>query len=504
MLRDMVVSRLLGTSHSADALYIAYRIPNLLRRLTAEGAVSAAFIPVFTAELDQGGKRSAVRVANTCFTLSTLFLTVLIIIGIIFSREIVELYAVGFRFTPGKIDLAVLLNRIMFPYMVLISVAALGMGILNSLHIFAPSAAGPILLNLAVISSAYIFSPYLEEPALGVAIGVVIGGICQVAIQLPALWKNGFYFRWDMNWQHPAIKKMGRLLVPGLFGIGITQINVFIDSAFGSLVGEGAVTALYLSDRVMDFIMGVYTLALATAILPTISRLAREEDWKEFSRTFFFSMRLVAFLTIPATLGLILLRYPIVRILFERGRFDSQSTQLTALPLFCFSLGLAAFSALKMVIPAFYAKQDTRTPVLSALVALIVNFAANWLLLKPLGAGGPALATSIAAYINFSILYFILRRHLSPTDEIYFLKSTAKFLLASVPMTFWLYFAGESSIWLSGSSIIRMVALAGAMILSCGLYFGLAVLLRCPEIQELGHFLFQAKSSTAESGDGSL
>ncbi len=489
MLRDMVVSRLLGTSHAADALYIAYRIPNLLRRLTAEGAVSAAFIPVFTSELDSRGKSSAVRVANTCFTLATFSLTLVVILGVIFSREVLGLYALGFRVTEGKIDLAVLLNRIMFPYMVLISISALGMGVLNSMQIFAPSAAGPILLNLSIIACAYGFSPYLQEPAIGVAVGVVLGGLCQVLIQLPALHKNGFHFRLDWDWRQPAIRRMGRLLLPGLFGIGITQINVFIDSAFGSLVGEGAVSALYLSDRVMEFIMGVYTLALATAILPTISRLARQEDWKEFSRTFFFGMRLMAFLTIPATLGLILLRFPIIRVLFERGRFDHNSTSLTALPLLCFSIGLGAFSGLKIVTPAFYARQDTRTPVFSALLALLINFVANWLLLKPMGAGGPALATSIAAYVNFFTLYMLLRSHLSRTDEKHFLLSLGKFLLASVPLAAILYLSAGSSFWVSSPLLLRIPALGCLVAGGALLYFALAFLLRCPEIGELRHLL---------------
>lgn len=499
LIRDMVISTLLGTSHSADALFIAYRIPNLLRRLTADGAVTAAFIPVFTEEMDKNGREKAMRIAGSFFYLISLLLAVAAVAGIVFSREILSVYALGFRETAGKIELAVLLNRIMFPYMILISASALAMGILNSLHIFAPSAAGPILLNLATIACAFTLTPFFQEKAVPIAIGVVAGGILQVIIQIPALVRSGFSFWPRGEWRHPAIRKMSALMLPGLFGTGITQINVFIDSSFGSLLGEGAVAALYTSDRLMEFIQGVYTVALATALVPALSRLATQKDDREFGRTLFFGMRLVTFLALPATMGLIFLGRPIVQVLFERGRFDRQSTELTAFPLACFAVGLMAFAALKIITPAFYALRDTRTPVLAALVALVVNLVSNCLLLSPLGVGGPAMSTSIAALVQFLILYLMLRRQLPTGDEKVFFLHMGKFLSASLPMLAWLLFCSQDKFWVVQSQTLRFLWLCLCILGAIALYLGSAHLLRCPEISELRHFSPFGKSLFGEN-----
>jgi putative peptidoglycan lipid II flippase len=361
-IRDSRIAFLLGAGTAADAYTTAYRIPNLLRRLVGEGAVSAAFIPVFSRYLVEKKEKDAWEFANTMLTAITIFLTAVTLAGILLSPLIVRLFAFGFVDTPGKLDLTTVLNRIMFPYVFFISLSALAMGILNSKHRFGAPAFAPIVLNLTMIAFSFLGSLF-GDITRTLAVGVVAGGFLQLAIQIPALLESGWRVRLRFNFNHPGVRSVAKLMVPVVFGVGIVQVNVLVDTQFASKLDEGSVTAIYYADRVMELVLGGYAVAVSTVILPLLSRQAALREMEELKTTLNFATRLILFITFPATVGLILLRREIIEVLFEHGNFDAASTTLTAWALPFFALGLSAFAMVKIIVPAFYALQDTRTPV---------------------------------------------------------------------------------------------------------------------------------------------
>src|SRR2546427_1705252 len=409
-IRDSRVAFLLGAGTAADAYTTAYRIPNLIRRLVAEGAVSAAFIPVFTRYLAEKREKDAWEFANTMFTVITIFMTAFTVMGVFFSLLLVRLFASGFGDTPGKLELTAALNRIMFPYIFLISISAFAMGILNSFHRFGAPAFSPVVLNLTMITFSFLGGLF-GDVTRTLALGVVIGGLMQLAIQLPPLLRSGWKLRLKLDFSHPGVRTVAKLMVPVIFGVGIVQINVLVDTQFASYLEEGSVTAIYIADRVMELVLGGYAVDVSTVILPLLSRQAALRQMNELKTTLNFAARIILFITLPATVGLIILRQEIIEVLFQHGDFNATSTALTAWALPFFALGLSAFSMVKIIVPAFYALQDTRTPVKIALVAMFLNIALNFLFIRPLENGGPALATSASAFFNsFSLLAVLYQR----------------------------------------------------------------------------------------------
>jgi putative peptidoglycan lipid II flippase len=300
--RDYRVAFLLGAGTANDAYTIAYRIPNLLRRLVGEGAVSAAFIPLFSRYLAEEKRKEAWEFANAMLTLATVFLAALTILGIIFSPLIVNLFASGFSGTPGKMELTSTLNRIMFPYIFLISLSALTMGVLNSLQQFAAPAFAPVLLNLAVIVFSFL-GGYFGDITYALAAGVVAGGVLQLAVQIPPLLKSGWRVRLKLDLSHPGVRRVTKLLGPVMFGVGIVQVNMLVDSQFASYLEEGSVTSIYIADRVMELVLGSYAVAVSTVILPLLSRQAVERRLDEMKATLNFATRVILFITIPSTVG---------------------------------------------------------------------------------------------------------------------------------------------------------------------------------------------------------
>ncbi len=411
--RDILIAKFFGSGMSADAFFVAFRIPNLLRRLFAEGSFSVSFIPVFSEYLQNRSKEEAFLLARVVLTFLVLILTVIIILGIIFSPLIVRIIAPGFGGMGEKYALTVLLTRIMFPYIFLVSVFALFMGILNSLRHFAAPAMAPIFLNLSMIAALLFLSPYIRTPTVGLAIGVIVGGILQLALQIPFLMGKGLSFAPKWNLGHPALKKIGILMLPTIFGSAIYQINQLVGTLLASLLREGSVSYLYYADRLVQFPLGVFAIAISTAVLPSLSREAAEGDLVRLKGTLSHALRLTMFITIPAMVGLIILREPIIRLLFERGAFDSFTTIMTARALLYYSLGLWAFAALRVFVSAFYSLQDTKTPVKVAVVAMIVNIIFSVILMRtPLEHGGLALALSLASTLQLFMLIFLLRKRL--------------------------------------------------------------------------------------------
>jgi putative peptidoglycan lipid II flippase len=372
LFRDILQAKFMGTSHSMDAFSMGYLIPNLLRRLTAEGAMTAAFIPVFTQMKKEKSKEEVWKFANAFFYDMTLIMAVLMVLGLIFAPLIVKIIAPGYGEIPGKWELTAILTRIMFPYIFLISLAALAMAILNSFHKFFVPAFTPVLFNLAIITAALVFAQKAEEPAFVFAVGVVIGGVLQLAIQIPFLWRNGMRFKFGLSFTHPAVRKVGKLMVPGLFGAGIIQINYAISRVLASYLEEGSVSSLYFGSRVQELTLGLFAIGLSIALLPTFSEQALRKDISGMKRTLVFSFKFIFFITFPAMVGLLVLNRPIIQVVLERGLFGSQSTDMTSQCLFYFAFGLPFISGVKILAPAFYSFKDIKTPVIVAFFFFIV------------------------------------------------------------------------------------------------------------------------------------
>ena len=428
-IRDMVMAFFFGASNVTDAFFVAFTIPNLLRRLFAEGTMTVSFVPVFTDYLTNRGEEEAHRVAAITMTALMLALFVVVFLGIVFAPQINFIVAPGFKQDVDKWDLTVLLTRIMFPYIFFISLAALAMGVLNSLrHFFAPAAA-PMLLNIAMISAMYLISPFLSKPIVGLAYGVIIGGLLQLLFQIPFLVRRGMIPRLDFNFSHPAVKTIVRLMVPAVFGASIYQINIVVIRLLASYLPEGSISYLYYADRLEQLPVGIFAVALGTAILPSMSKMAAQNRHDELKETLVHSLSLTLYITLPATAGLIVLREPIFSLLFYRGEFDYQSVILSASALLFFSIGLPAVSAVRVIANAFYAQKDTRTPVEIGVVSIIVNILLSIILIIPMRQNGLALAVSLAACVNFFFLMFTFRVRMGRLGLKALLISTAKISL---------------------------------------------------------------------------
>jgi len=411
-IRDVVVAWFFGAGMASDAFFVAFRIPNLLRRLLAEGSLSIAFIPVFTDHLTRNGKADAFLLARAALRLISVLLAVTAVLGILLSPLIIRIVGIGFADSPEKLALTVTLTRIMFPYIFFIGLVALCMGILNVLGHFAAPALAPVLLNIAMIGSVLLISPHLEEPVIGLAVGVLIGGALQLILQVPFLINKGLRFWQKAGFYHPGLKQVGVLMLPTVFGTAVYQINILVGTMLATLLEGGSVSYLYYADRLVEFPLGIFAIATATAVLPSLSRQAAARDFEALRTTFAYSMNLVLYITIPAMVGLIVLREPIVALLFQRGAFDAMTVRMTAVALLYYAVGLWAFSAVRIVVSTFYALQDTRTPVRMAAVSVVANIVLSVILMQGLQHGGLALATSLASMVNLALLLKALRNRL--------------------------------------------------------------------------------------------
>jgi putative peptidoglycan lipid II flippase len=480
-IRDAVIAWYFGAGFSSDAFIAAFRIPNLLRRLFAEGSLSSAFIPVFTQYMVRRGRPEAFILARSAFMLLSVVLLLIVIGGIFLSPGIVCLVAPGF--VSAKFELTVHLTRLMFPYIFFVGLAALCMGILNVLGHFAAPAFAPVLLNIAIIGSVLFIAPVLSVPAAGLAIGVLIGGVLQLAVQFPVLWRKGFRLWQKTPWLHPGLKQVGTLMPPVILGGAVYQINIVVGTVLGSLMAEGSVSYLYFADRLVQFPLGVFAIAAATAVLPSLSRQAAMEDYEGLKDTFGHALKLVFFISIPAMLGLIVLREPIVALLFQRGEFNDLATRLTARALLYYSIGLWAFSAVRIVAATFFAMQDTRTPVKMAAISILANIVLSVVLMKPLAHGGLALATSLASMLNLALLVQALRSKLGALGWRSIAQSFCRTLMGSVAMGAVVWAVGlgilpEQNISLTG----LLGGVAGCIAVGVCAYAGFAYALKSPEL----------------------
>jgi len=484
--RDMVIAKYMGAGLTADAFFVAFRIPNLLRRLFAEGALSAAFIPTFVETLQKNGTAEADRLARVAFTFSAIVLALVTALGIVFSPWIVRIIAPGFFQDPDKFALTVSLNRIMFPYIFFISLVALASGVLNSMGRFAAPAAAPLLLNISMIASVAVFCTFLNvSPPFALAWSVVAAGILQLVLQLPFMANLGITLRPAFNFRYPPLLSIGRLFVPAAFGGAVYQINVMIGTILASMLQPGGVSWLYYADRLVELPLGMFAVALGTAVLPSMSRQAGNGDMAALNQSLSFSLRLTAFFTIPASLALIVLREPIVAVLFQRGRFTAFDTQQTAYALLWYTAGLWAFSGLKVVTQAFFSLKDTKTPVKISVVAVVVNLVGGLLLMGPMEQGGLALATSLAAAMNFLILFVLLIRRLEIFPLADFVTSLGKITAASASMCVPLLYGQLYGEWGKGFTSLNLVVLTACIAAGLIIFAAVAYLLRCRELLAL-------------------
>ncbi len=413
-IRDMVLAHSFGAGMGADAFFVAFKLPNFLRRLFAEGAFNTAFIPVFSDYVVRGDPPSTREAAQAVFTMLTTILLVVVLLGQLFMPFVVYIAAPGFADQPDKFQLTIELTRVTFPYILFISLVALAGGILNSFHHFALPAVNPLLLNLSLIFGALVLAPHLEQPIMGLAIGVFLGGAVQLALLLPALTRIGIPLRFHRRFlsrtnRHPAIQRVFTLMGPSVLGVSVAQINLLVDLFIASWLPVGSISYLYYADRLVEFPLGLIGIAMGTAILPSFSARVAHNDLDGLRHDLDFALRLVLLINIPATAGLVVLREPILALLFERGAFDPETTRLTAQALLAYGLGLSAFSAIKVAAPVFYALKDTRTPVRIAVVCMISNIVISLLLISSLRHAGLALSTTLSAFLNAGLLFYHLR-----------------------------------------------------------------------------------------------
>jgi len=491
--RDMLQAKFLGTGKGMDSFIIASLIPNLLRRLTAEGAMTAAFIPVFAQEKKDSSRDELWKFANMFFFDLTLILAVLTVLGIVFAPILVKVIAPGYGRVPGKWELTIVLTKIMFPYIFLISLAALAMAILNSFKKFVVPAFTPVLFNLSIITAALLFAENIGEPAYVFALGVVVGGVLQLAIQIPFLRRQGMTFKFGLSFTHPAVKKVAKLMIPGIFGAGIYQINMLISRMIATSLEDGSVSSLYYASRIEELTLGLFAIALSIALFPTLSDLAARKDIEGMKKTLKYSFKLIFLVTFPAMAGLLVLNQPIIQVLFQRGAFDAQSTAMSSWCLLFFAFGLPFISGTKILAPMFFSLKDTKTPVIVAFFVMISYIGFSLILMGPLRAGGIALALSISSLINFVMLFYLLEKKLGKIEKKDLFISALKSALSAVVMggALWIFierFDFKKLVFIEQISVV-LAAILGGMII----YLIMNLLFKHEDLKNIKHAFSKEK-----------
>lgn len=494
--RDIVLTRLFGANWMMDAFFIANRIPNMLRRFFAEGALSQAFIPVLGEVRSQHGDEAVRRLsAKVAGTLGAI-VGVIAIFGVIAAPLIILVVAPGFAKDEATYSLASLMLRFTFPYILFISLTSVCASLLNTYDRFAAPAFTPVFLNISLILFAFLVAPLVEPPALALAMGVFVGGLVQLLFQIPFILRARLLGRPRWAWRDSDVQKIVTLMLPAILGSSVAQINLIINSIFATLLGEKRVTWLQYSDRLMEFPLGVFGIALATVMLPSLTRSFSNNDSRAFSATLDWSLRLVLLFALPATVGLAILAGPLIATLFFGGEFTRFDVMMARASLWAFAGGLMAFIAIKILAPGYFARQDTRTPVKAALIAMLVNLIGNGVFVGLLmyfdvaaTHAGLALSTTVAAFVNVSLLWRGLRRqgvvHLLPGWLPFLIRLT----LANAVLVVGLLLASpELDWWLASETLGRVVRMAGLVIGGALVYFAaLAMMGMRPHHLRLSH-----------------
>ncbi len=488
--RETVLAALFGAGREMDAFNVAFRVPNLLRDLFAEGAMTAAFVPTFTRNLTQRGRDEAWRVGSLVINALLIITGVFVVLGIVFAGPITRAIAGDFGEVPGKLELTTTLTRILLPFLTTIAVAAAFMGMLNSLHRFFIPAISPAMFNVAIIFCALALVPLMPAvglpPIAAIAVGALLGGLGQIVVQWPALRKEGFRYRPTVNFRDPDLREVLRLMGPGTLGLAAVQINVFVNTYLAATQEQGAVSWLSYAFRIMYLPIGLFGVSIATAALPDISRQAAAKDTASMRRTISTALRMMLMLNVPATIGLIALAGPIVSLLLERGRFTPDDTAATAAALMFYAPGLLGYSAVKIASPSFYSLRDSRTPVTISVISVLANLSINLALVGVMGYRGLALGTALAAMFNAGALLWLLRRRLGGLEGRRIAIALAKILVASGAMGLAAHATASwiDAAWPATSLVPKLVQVAGAIAAAVAVLIAGARLLRIQEFED--------------------
>jgi len=479
-LRDFIIARAFGASLATDAFFVAFRIPNLLRRLFAEGAFSQAFVPVLAEHKNRTSPEETRRLVDGVGTLLFLALVAVAALGMAVAPIIVYISAPGFAADTVKFGLTVTMLRITFPYIAFISLVAFAAGILNTWNRFSLPAITPAMLNIAFIVGALFFADYFDPPILVLAWAVFVGGALQLILQIPALARLGLLPRPRLNWSHPGVRRMLKLMAPAAFGVSISQVSLLINTIFASFLVSGSVSWLYYADRLMEFPAGVLGVALGSILLPSLSKYHADARHAEYGELLDWGLRLAFLLAVPSAVALAVLALPLVATLFHYGRFAAEDAWMTRQALVAYSVGLLGMILVKILAPGFYARQNIVTPVKIGILTLVVTQLLNLIFIVPLKHAGLALAIGLGACLNAGLLYRYLRRHGVYTPQpgwpVFLLKVAAAVAFMALALFTTM---GESGWWLSAPwqqklpALIGLVLLGGAAYAGCLLAFGM-------------------------------
>lgn len=472
LVRDVVVATFLGAGNGSDAFFVAFKIPNFLRRLFAEGAFNQAFVPVLSEYSTQRTKQEIRELLNAVAGSLTALLALITALAMLGAPWLVWLFAPGFGRDPEKLALTADMLRLTFPYLLLISLTAFSGSVLNTWNRFAVPAFTPVLLNLSLIGAALLLMPLMEEPAMALAWGVLIAGAAQLAFQVPFLLRLGLLPTPWPNFAHDGVKRILKLMVPALFGVSVSQINLLLDTVLASLLAAGSVSWLYYSDRLVELPLGVFGVAIGTIILPALSKRHTEQSTEHFSAMLDWAIRVVLLLGVPAALALAVLAEPFLITLFHYGAMTDNDIQMAAMSLRAYAFGLVAFMLIKVLAPGFFARQDTKTPVKVGIIAMVANMVFNLLLIWPLAHAGLALATALSAFLNAGLLGYLLYRQqvlvFQPGWGRYAVQLIGGSVLMSVAL---MLVSPDWQVWLEFGLWQRVRWVAGLVVLGGGLYF---------------------------------
>lgn len=494
LIREMVLAKYF-TVFATDAFFAAFRIPNLLRDLFAEGALSSAFIPTLTHYKQNKSPGEAWRLASLVLNALAIVLSILTLVFVFGARILVYVLVSGYREIPGKFDLTVELTQIMAPFLLLVALAAAAMGILNTHGRFFVPAVAPAFFNLCSILAGIFLAPYMprfgQEPITAMAIGSLVGGATQLYVQLPSLYRCGFRYLRIVDWKDPGLRRIMTLMLPAIFGLAATQINILIDNQLASYLGNGPVSWLNYAFRLMQLPIGIFGVSIATVHLATVSQKVASNDLEGVKSDLAEAVKLAAFLNIPATLGMICLRYPIVQLLYQRGNFTAEHTIRTGDALLFYSLGILAYSLVKIVTPTFYALGDTKTPVKLAALVIAFKLGINLALIKPLGFLGLALGTALASALNTALLFWALNRKIGSLSGHGVAKALFKITIASILMGLLaIVFLNRFSLLIGAEHTMgRVWSMGATILLSIAALMGISYVLKIEQANELIQFV---------------
>lgn len=492
-IRDMIIANYFGASAKLDGFFVAFRIPNLFRRLVGEGALTISFVPVYLEYLETKGKKEALQFAQKIFVLLAMVLLFICVTGIYFSKYIVKLFAYGFD-NPEVLKLTISLNQWMFPYLFLIAIVAFAMGVLNSHRSFFAPAFSPVLLNVGFICGAVIFSSYFEEPLYGLAIGVLLGGMLQILLQIPYLIKVGFKVKITFDFNHPGVKKMFKMMIPLIFGAAVYQVNILVNTVYASTLPEGSISYLYYSDRLTEIIMGVFIVSIGSVVLPEMSSCTVSNKTDQFKSIYLNAISGALYLAIPAAVALMIIGFPIISVLFMRGAFSENHAQSVYSALFFASLGIVPMAVARITLPAFYSTQDSKTPFRISIFVLLINASLGYFLKNTvLKHAGLSLANAIAVIAQVLLLLYFFVRKFGKLNNKQLWQSLYKQCIASAIMGIFLYYASSFIDWAGISFAHRLAWLVLIIVVGSFIYLLFSYFLKIREFMYIKNILTNKK-----------